>query len=72
MNITFIIVGIACVLEAWLYLSKFWFHKILLSTFGLGLVFTGVFHHAPIIEGVTFNSSEDKLHSIMTKKGRWK
>jgi len=64
MNVTFIIVGISCVLEAWLHFKKFWFHKILLSIFGLGLVFTGIFHHAPIIEGVIFNSSEDKLHSI--------
>ena len=25
---------------------------------------TGIFRHAPIIEGVIFNSIEDKLHSI--------
>lgn len=64
MNVTFILVGISCILEAWLHLGKFWFHKILLSIFGLGLVFTGVFHHAPIIEGVSFNTMEDSLHSI--------
>ena len=25
---------------------------------------TGIFHHAPIIDGFIFNSFEDKLHSI--------
>ncbi|MDD4000261.1 MAG: DUF998 domain-containing protein [Bacilli bacterium] len=64
MNVTFILVGISCVLEAWLHLQKYWFHKILLSVFGLALVFTGVFRHAPIIEGVIFNPLEDKLHSV--------
>ena len=64
MNAAFVIVGIACVLEAWLHLGRFWFHKILLSIFGLSLAFTGIFHHAPIIEDVIFNSLEDRLHSI--------
>ena len=36
----------------------------LLSVFGLGLMFTGIFHHAPIIAGITYNSIEDNLHSI--------
>ncbi len=64
MNVTFFLVGAACILEAWLHLSRFWFHKILLSIFGLGLIFTALFQHAPIINGVIFNSCEDKLHSI--------
>lgn len=66
MNIALILVGISCVLEAWLHLEKFWFQKFILSIFGLSLVFTGMFHHAPIIEGVLFNSMEDKLHSIFS------
>ncbi len=64
MNVTFIIVGISCVLEAWLHLGKFWLHKILLSVFGLGLVLTGIFRHAPIVEGVIFDATADKLHSL--------
>jgi hypothetical membrane protein len=64
MNVTFVLVGISCVLESWLHLGEFCFHRILLSVFGLGLVFTGVFHHAPIIEGIVYNSMEDNLHSI--------
>lgn len=46
------------------HLGEFWVHKILLSIFGLGLVFTGVFNHAPIIEGIIYNSMEDNLHSV--------
>jgi len=64
MNISFILVGITCILEAWLHLRRFLFHKILLSIFGLSLMLTGIFHHAPIIDGFIFNSIEDKLHSI--------
>ncbi len=64
MNAAFILTGISCVTEAWLHLGRFWLHKILLSIFGLGLVLTGIFHHAPIIEGIVFNSLEDKLHSV--------
>jgi len=64
MNVAFVLVGISCVLEAWLHLGRFWFQKILLNIFGLSFVFTGIFHHAPIIEGVIFDSLEDILHSI--------
>ncbi len=64
MNAAFILVGFSCILEAWLHLGRFWFHKILLSIFGVSLIFVGIFHHAPIIEGVIFNALEDQLHSI--------
>lgn len=56
MNITFILVGISCLLESFLHLGKFWFQKILLIIFGLGFVFTGIFCNAPIIEGIPYNS----------------
>jgi len=64
MNAAFILVGLSSILEAWLHLGNYWLQKILLSIFGLGLIFVGIFHHAPIIEGVAFNVFEDKLHSI--------
>jgi len=64
MNVAFIIIGISCVLEAWLHLGRFSFHKIILCVFGLSLMLTGIFHHRPIIEGVDFNHFEDKLHSV--------
>lgn len=45
------------------------FRKVLVSKtdikyFRLSFVFTGIFRHAPIIEGVSFNLAEDKLHSV--------
>ena len=64
MNVTFVLVGISCVSEAWLHLGRFWFQKVLLTIFGLSLALTGIFHHATIIEGVIFNSLEDRLHSV--------
>lgn len=64
MNVTFILAGISCIAEARLHLRRFRFQKIVFSIFGLSLVFTGIFNHAPIIEGVDFNTLEDKLHSI--------
>jgi hypothetical membrane protein len=64
MNVAFVLVGVSCALEAWLHLGRFWFQKVLLTIFGLSLALTGIFHHAPLIEGAVFNSLEDKLHSI--------
>jgi len=64
MNAAFILVGVSCVLEAWLHLGGFWFQKILLVIFGVSLIFTGVYSHAPITEGVDYSLLEDKLHSI--------
>lgn len=64
MNVTFILLGVCCLLEAWLHLGNFWLHKILLSVFGLGLMFTGIFQHAPILADVIFDATQDKLHSI--------
>lgn len=64
MNVTFYLVGAACILEAWLHLGNFWFHKIVLSIFGVSLIFVGIFHHAPIAEGVSFDVRQDNLHSI--------
>lgn len=64
MNASFIIVGVSCLIEAWLYLREFWFHKIVLSVFALGLIFTAIFRHVPIIKGVSFDPLEDALHSV--------
>ncbi|MDP3965028.1 MAG: DUF998 domain-containing protein [bacterium] len=64
MNITFCLLGIACMLEAWIYLKTFWVHKILLTIFGTGLILTAVFRHEPIIEGIPYNDFESALHSL--------
>ncbi len=64
MNITFILVGMSCIIEAFLRLKRLWFQRIVLCIFGLSFAFTGIFRHAPIIEGIPFDLMEDKLHSV--------
>lgn len=64
MNITFGLLGLACIIEAWLHLKKLWFQKILLSIFGLALILTAIFHHAPIVEGIPYSELDDNLHSV--------
>ncbi|MGI6773623.1 MAG: DUF998 domain-containing protein [Clostridiales bacterium] len=64
MNAAFVLVGLSSILEGWLHLRKMWFHRILLSIFGFGLIMVAVFRHAPIVEGIEFDAFEDKLHSI--------
>jgi len=64
MNITFGLLGLACIGEASLYLKEYWFQKILLIIFGLGLILTAIFQHAPINEAVAYNLLEDQIHSI--------
>jgi hypothetical membrane protein len=64
MNITFGLLGLACIWEAIRYLKHYWFQKILLIIFGVGLIFTAIFQHAPITEGVPYNLLEDQIHSV--------
>jgi len=64
MNAVFCLLGAACILEGWLHLKSLWFQKVVLTVFGLGLITTALFQHAPIIEGLPANLLEDQLHSI--------
>ncbi|MBE0685244.1 MAG: DUF998 domain-containing protein [Anaerolineaceae bacterium] len=64
MNITFGLLGLVCIWEALRYLENYWFQKILLIFFGVGLIFTAIFQHAPITEGVPYNLLEDQIHSV--------
>ncbi|UNC92199.1 DUF998 domain-containing protein [Candidatus Contubernalis alkaliaceticus] len=64
MNIVFFFLGIACIIESWLYLKKYWFQKILLTIFGLSLIFTAIFKHAPIHMDLVYDLREDQLHSF--------
>lgn len=64
MNATFILLGIASILEGIVSLKQFWVQKVLIIIFGLGLIFTAIFQHAPITSGVPYNVIEDNLHSI--------
>lgn len=64
MNIVFCLLGIACILEGLFHLRQYWVHKILLTIFGVGLILVGIFQHAPIVEEIPYNLSEDKMHSL--------
>ena len=64
MNTTFVLMGAACVLDGWRHLGHYWFQKILLTIFGLGLILTGIFSHAPITAGVPYSLAEDGYHSL--------
>jgi len=63
MNVVFALLGIAAIVDGWMRLSKYWLHKVVLTIFGISLVLTAFFQHAPIIPGVVFSELEDDLHS---------
>jgi hypothetical membrane protein len=63
MNMVFALLGIATIVDGWMRLSKYWVHKVVLTIFGISLVLTAFFQHAPIVPGVEFNILEDDLHS---------
>lgn len=64
MNLSFILIGAATIHEMWKALGAFWFQKIIISVFAIGLIMTGIFHHAPIVEGIPFSDFQDQMHSI--------
>jgi len=63
MNVVFALLGIAAIVDGWMHLSKYWLHKFVLTIFGISLVLTAFFQHAPIVPGVIFSDLEDDLHS---------
>lgn len=64
MNVSFMLIGVSCVIESIRYLKTYWVHQILLIIFGLGLILTGIFQHAPIVEGISYDMFHDQMHSI--------
>lgn len=63
MNAVFVLLGISSIIDGWKRLSGFWLHKIILIVFGVSLILTAFFQHAPIVSGIQFNVLEDDLHS---------
>ncbi len=62
MNIVFVLLGLSSV---WVSIqSKIRYHQIIGVLFGLSLLMTGIFQHAPLIETVSVNDINDNLHSI--------
>lgn len=63
MNVVFVSLGLAAIIDGWRRLSKYWLHKVVLVIFGISLVLTAFFQHAPIVQGIPFSEFEDNLHS---------
>ncbi len=63
MNLVFILLGTAAMVDGWIHLSKYWLHKAVIIIFGSSLFLTAFFHHAPIVPDLPFNELEDTLHS---------
>lgn len=64
MNAVFISLGFFTMIAALLYLQSLWFHKVILIIFGLSLIMTALYRHAPISLELSFNPREDDLHSV--------
>lgn len=64
MNLVFILIGFASVIEGWIHLKRYWFHKFVITIFGLALILTALFQTAPIVEGIPFNDYEDGMHTL--------
>jgi len=64
MNLTFVLLGLACIWESVNYLKTYWINKTLLIVFGLGLIFTAIFQHAPIDLNLPYDLLKDQLHSF--------
>ena len=63
MNVVFALLGTASIVDGWRQLSNYWLHKGVLTIFGISLILTAFFQHAPIVSGLVFNDLEDDLHS---------
>ena len=63
MNVVFVLLGTATIVDGWVRLSNYWLHKVVLTVFGMSLVLTAFFQHAPIVQGAVFSELEDDLHS---------
>lgn len=64
MNVIFIALGTACILDSLSHFRRFLFLMILLCVFGLTLFLTGIFRHAPIDPLLSYDAYEDTLHSL--------
>ena len=64
MNLTFVLLGTGSIVAGWKVLKAYWLHRILLLAFGISLILTAVFSHAPIDPDIPYDMDEDKLHSL--------
>lgn len=66
MNLTFILLGISTIYAGWESLNHNWFQKAILLIFGIALILTGIFKHAPIEGGLSYNIREDYWHALFS------
>ncbi|MFU8786789.1 MAG: DUF998 domain-containing protein [Candidatus Izemoplasmataceae bacterium] len=65
MNSFFILIGLAFILEHSLVEKRtYYYHKLFGVLFGLGLIGSALFRHAPLVEQVQVNLLHDQLHSV--------
>lgn len=62
MNLVFIALGIMAVLVT--FHTRIIYHQVVGAAFGLSLLLTGIFQHAPLIESLTANQLQDQVHSF--------
>ena len=67
MNTTFVLLGLTSILASWRFFERFWMPKILILIFGLAIIGTAIFSHAPIESHMAYNQTEDDLHSLFAK-----
>ena len=63
MNFTFVSLGAGTVIAGWNRLKGYMFHRLFLLLFGISLILTAFFNHAPINPHIQFNPEEDGWHS---------
>lgn len=64
MNAVFVLLGLGTTISAWRNLKRYPFQLILLVAFSVSIALTGIYSHAPIIEGLEYNKFHDSLHSL--------
>ncbi|TCI53145.1 DUF998 domain-containing protein [Exiguobacterium sp. SH5S13] len=62
MNVTFIALGVMTVLVT--LTTRVRYHQVFGALFGTSLLLTGIFHHAPLMDGVPVDLFHDQMHSV--------
>lgn len=63
MNIVFVLMGSLSILAGWSHYQGYGLHRLLLIVFGISLICTAIFSHAPIDPNVSYSEKENQLHS---------
>ena len=62
MNLVFVCLGLMAALTT--YTTRIRFHQVMGAIFGLSLVMTAFFQHAPLVPGIPVNQLHDMWHSV--------